>query len=368
MSGNDLNEGVLSILVRDRLKYESGGHAAGRDHKLFGLAILTGGLVVVALHRCGEQFYDVVHQHQGTHAVNGRTAQHREQGQFPHTLTQALNHFGVGKVLTVEEFIHKLLAGLGHRLFQCLIELVNHTGLVLGQLNFHPLELLHLIGPLVQHVNDTGNLFVVVPNGHHHRGDFVAILLPQGFKGGIIVRVVFVCFRDIDKAGHIPLFTVFPCLLQTHRDAVFGGADNNRRIGGPESFHHFAREVEAARSIQNIDFTALELHRGHGQGDGNLAFDLFGVIVAYGVAVGGSAHAVDSLGHVQQALRQGGFTTAAVSNEGHIANILYRIAHNWFHSFSFGYRPGQKLQNGRYTLLVIIHERSDSDNSFFEGF
>jgi hypothetical protein len=28
-----------------------------------------------------------------------------------------------------------------------------------------------------------------------------------------------------------------------------------------------------------------------------------------------------------------------MSDQGHVADVLYRIAHNWFHSLSFGYRP-----------------------------
>ena len=122
-----------------------------------------------------------------------------------------------------------------------------------------------------------------------------------------------------------------------------------------EGLHHLAGEVEAARGVQHIDLAALELYRSHSQGDGNLALDLLGVVVADGVAVGGLTHAVDGLGHVQQALSQGGLAAAAMSDEGHVADVLYRIAHSWFHSLSFEYRPEQSLFKGRYTLLVIIH-------------
>ena len=335
-AGEDLDVGVLAVLVGDGFKHEGGGHAAGGDHELLGLAVLAGGLVVVALHGGGQQLHDVVHQHQGAHAVDGGAAQHGEHGQLPHALAQALDHLGIGEVLAVEELVHKFLAGLGHRLLQRVVELVNHAGLALGQFNLHPLELLHLIGPFVQHVDDAGNLLVVVPDGHHQGGNLVAVFLPQGLEGGVVVGVVLIGLGDVDEAGHIPLLAELPGLLQAHGDAVLGGADDDGRVGGPEGLHHLAGEVKAARGVQHVDLAALEFNRRHGQRDGNLAFDLLGVIIAYGVAVNSLAHAVNGFGHVEQALGQSGLAAAAMSDQGHVADVLYRIAHSWFHSLSFG--------------------------------
>ena len=124
---------------------------------------------------------------------------------------------------------------------------------------------------------------------------------------------ILIGFGDIDETGHIPLFTVLPGLLQTHADAVLGGADDDRRVGHGQSLHHLAGKVEGARSVQNIDLAALVLQGGHRSGDGNLALDLLRVIVAHGVAVHGLAHAVDSAGHIEQALRQSSFAASAVA-------------------------------------------------------
>ena len=288
--------------------------------------------MVVALHGIGQQVHDVVHQHQGAQAVDGGAAEDGEEAQLPDALAQALDHLGVGEVLAGEELVHELLRGLGHGLLQSVVELGDDLLFPLGDLDLHPLHVPHLIGPLIHHVDDAGDLLVLVPDGHHHGGDLVAVLLPQGVEGGVVVGVVLVGLGDIDEAGHIPLLAVLPGLLQAHGDAVLGGADDDGGVGGPEGLHGLAGEVEPARGVQHIDLTALELQGGHGQGDGNLALDLLRVVVAHGVAVGGPAHAVDGAGHIQQALRQGGLAAAAVAQQTDVADILYRIAHNCFHS------------------------------------
>ena len=63
-AGEHLHEGVLAVLVGDGLEHKGRGHAAGGDHELLRLAVLAGGLVIVALHGVGQQVHDVVQQHQ----------------------------------------------------------------------------------------------------------------------------------------------------------------------------------------------------------------------------------------------------------------------------------------------------------------
>ena len=62
-------------------------------------------------------------------------------------------------------------------------------------------------------------------------GDLVAEALTQAFEGGVIVGVILVGLGNIDKPGHVPLFAVLPGLLQTHGNAVLGGADDDGRVG-----------------------------------------------------------------------------------------------------------------------------------------
>ena len=326
-AGEDLHERVLAVLVGNGLEHEGGGHAAGGDHELLGLAVGAGGLVVVALHGIGQQVHDVVHQHQGAHAVDGGAAQHGEQAQLPDALAQALDHFGVGEVLAAEELVHELLAGLGHGFLQGVVELSDDVLLVGGDLDLHPLEVVHLIGALVQHVDQAGDPLVGVPDGDHQGSDLLAEALPQGLEGGVVVGVVLIGLGNIDKTGHIPLFAVLPRLLQANGDTVLGGADDDGGIRGPQSLHDLTGKIKGARGIQHIDPAALVLQGRHSGGKGDLALGLLGIVVADGVAVHHTAHAVQGAGHVKQALCQGGLTVSAVTQQADVADVLYRIAH-----------------------------------------
>ena len=185
-----------------------------------------------------------------------------------------------------------------------------------------------IIGPLVQHIDDAGDLMAVVPNGDDDGGHLVAELLAQLFKGGVVVGVVLVHLGDVDKAGHIPLLAVLPRLLQANGQAVLGGADDDGGIGGPQGGHSLAGEVEAARSVQDIDLAALIFHGSHRGGDGDLTLGLLGVVVADSVAVYGAAHTVDGAGEEQHALCQGGLAVSAVTQQTDVADVLYGIAHD----------------------------------------
>ena len=326
--GQHLDKGVLAVLVGNRLEHKRRGHAAGRNHEFLRLPVLLGGLVVIALHGIGQQIHNVIHQHQGTQAVDSGAAQHREQAQFPHALAQALNHLGVGKVLAAEELVHKFLAGFGHGFLQGVVKLGNNRLFVRGDLDLRPLEVLHLIGPLVQHVDNAGDLFILIPDGNHQRSDLLAEALPQSLKGAVVIAVVLIRLGDIDKPGHVPLLAVSPRLLQAYGNTVLGGADNDGGVRGPEGLHHLTGKVESARRIQHVDLAALVFQGGHRSGDGDLAAGFLGIVIADRISVRGSAHALDGAGHVEQALCQGGLSASAVSQQADVTDVLYRIAHD----------------------------------------
>ena len=327
VAGENLDEGVLAVLVGDGLKHEGAGHAAGSNRELLLGAVGSNALTHIALGGVGHELHDVIHEHQGAHGVHGGAAQHGEQGQLPHALAQALDHFHVSKVLAGEELVHELLAGLGHGLLQGVVELGDDLFLALGDVDLHALAVLHLVGALVEHVDDACDLLVLVPDGHHHGSDLVAEALTQGLEGGVVVGILLVGLGDVDKAGHVPLLAVLPRLLQAHGDTVLGGADDDGRVGHGQSLHHLAGKVKAARGVQHVDLTALVFQGGHGGGDGNLTLGLLGVVVTDGVAVHGLAHAVDGAGHIEQALCQSGLSASAVTQQADVANVLYRIAH-----------------------------------------
>ena len=327
-AGEDLDHGVLAVLIGDGLEHIGGGHAAGGDHEVLGLAVLTGGLVVVALHGVGQQVGNIVHQHQGADAVDSGAEEDGEHGQLPHALAQALDHLGIGEVLAAEVLVHHFLGGLSHGLLQSLVELGNHGGLVLGDVHFHPLVVLQLIGALVEHVDEAGGHLALVPHGNHQGSDLVAIALAQGVEGGVVVAVLLVDLGDIDEARHVALLAILPDFFKANGNAVLGGADDDGGVGGPQSLHDLAGEIECAGGVQQVDLAALVFQRGHSHGNGDLAADLLGIVVADRVAVRTSAHAADCVGHKQQTLGQGGLAAAAMPHQADITDVLYRITHN----------------------------------------
>ena len=283
--------------------------------------------MIVALHGVGQQIHDIVHQHERAHAVDSGAAQHREQAQLPDALAQALDHLGVGEVLAAEELVHELLAGLGHGLLEGVVELLNDLALALGDLDLHALEILHLIGALIQNIDDAGDPLVFVPDGHHDGGNLLAEALTQGLEGGVVVAVVLIGLGDIDEAGHVPLLAVLPRLLQSHGHAVLGGADDDGGVGGPQGLHHLAGEVESTRGVQHVDAAALILQGRHSGRKGNLPLGLLRIVITNGISVGAAAHPVDGTGDIQKALRQSGLATAAVTQQADVADVLYGIAH-----------------------------------------
>ena len=264
----------------------------------------------------------MIHQHQAAQAVDAGAAQNGIQGLVDDTLMHTLDHFGIGEVLTAEELVHELIAGFGNGFFQRIVELFNDGILAIGNGDLNALEILHLVGALIQHIDDAGDLLLVVPDGNHHGRDLVAVLLTQGVEGGIVVGVFLVNLGDVDEAGHIAFFAVLPCLLKADGDAVLGGNHQNGSIGSAQCFHHGAGEIETAGGVQQIDLDILVFQRNHSRGDGNMAANLFGIIVTNGVAVGVLTDTVDGTGHVEQTLGQGGLTTAGVTQQADVANSV----------------------------------------------
>ena len=241
-----------------------------------------------------------------------------------HAHLQAGHDLLLGEGLTGEEFLHILLGGLGHGLHQLVVELVDHAHLALGDGNLHPAALLalgHLVGLLIEHVDNADGALVAVPDGGHHGGHGVAELLPQGLQGGGEVGVLFVLLGDVDDAGLLLVLQILPAALRAHAEPVLGGAHQHAHLGGPDAGLHLAGEVKVARRVQHVDLHALVVDGGHGQGDGDLALDFLRIVIANGVAVRGLAQAVGDAGDVQHALHQGGFPAAAVAQQADIANV-----------------------------------------------
>ena len=352
LTGEHLDVGILAVLVGDGLPHIGAGNAAGGDDELFGLAVGSGSLMVVALHGVGQQVDDVVHEHQAAKAGQTGTAQHGEQAQILHALMQAGDHFPVSKVAALEEAIHQSLVGLGNGFLQRVVELLDDGHLISGNVDLHTLQVLHLVGALVQHVDDAGDLMGGIPDGDDDGGDLVAVLLPQSVEGGVVVGIVLVYLGDVDETGHVPVFAVFPCLLKANGDAVLGRANQNGGVGGAERLHDGTGEVERAGGIQQVDLHVVIFQRNDGGGDRNMTADLLGVVIADGVSVGVLADAVDCAGHVKQALSQRGLAAAAVTQQTDIADGI-----NSVHCGQYSFREGKPSIWGAGTRIVTLYTK-----------
>ena len=183
----------------------------------------------------------------------------------------------------------------------------------------------------MQQVHNGGDLLVAVDDRGNDGGDGLAELALQGVQAGGVVAVVLIGAVDEDHPGLLAQH--LPGALHAHGQAVLGGAHQNGALSGADGGQSLAGEVEVAGGVHHVDLHALIIHGSKGQGNGNLALDLLGVIVAGGVAVGGAAQAVGALGHKEHLLGQRGLAGAAVAQQGDVADVVG--SHNGCSPFVF---------------------------------
>ena len=83
-----------------------------------------------------------------------------------------------------------------------------------------------------------------------------------------------------------------------------GGTHQHGALGSTDGRNGLAGEIKVAGSVHDVDADVLIFDRGKGQRNRDLALDLLGVVVADGVAVGGTAQTIRSLGHEEHLLGQ----------------------------------------------------------------
>ena len=182
----------------------------------------------------------------------------------------------------------------------------------------------------MQQIHDGGDSLVAIDDGGHDGGDGLAELAFQGVQAGGIVGVGLLGAVDEDHAGLAAQH--LPAALDTHGQAVLGGAHQYGALGGADGGQGLTGEVKVAGGVHDVDLHALVVHGGKGQRDRDLALDLLGVVVAGGVAVHGLAQAVGTLGHKEHLLSQRGLAGATVTQQRNIADVVGS------HSFSFSLR------------------------------
>ena len=326
LTGDDLHQGILAVLVGDGLEDDGGSGAVGVALDLDGvLAGLVRSFLGGHLQGGGNQVNDGGQKHLGAQARQGGAADHGGQGALSDADLQAFHDLVLGEGLALEEFLHLLIAGLGHGLHQLAIQLVQNGLLAVGDGNFHPLGALlvlgHLVGLAVDDVDDADGALIAVPDGSHHGGDGFGQLLTQGGQGLGEVGVFLVLLGYVDDAGLVLALEIFPAALRAHAESVLGGAHQYAHLGGPDTGLHLSGKIEVARGVHHIDLHAVVHNGRHGEGNGDLTLDLLGIVITNGVAVRRLAQAVGNAGEIQHTLHQRGFSAAAVTQQADVANV-----------------------------------------------
>ena len=254
---------------------------------------------------------------------HGVAAEHRGDGAGLDALAHAQDHLFGGEGLAGEVFLKQLVVGFGDGLVNGGAQAFQPVAHV-GHGHSHGLAAGVVVGLVLQQVDvDVG--LAVLDVGHHHRAHRGAELGLQVLEhpvepGALVAQAV-----DEEDFGQVPLLGGGHGLLRAHGHPVLAGDDHQHRVRGPHGFHHAALKVEKAGGVQQVDLLIFPLQGRHGGGDGGLAADLLGVVVADGVAVAHFAPPVGGAGKIEHGLRQGGLSRPAVPGYRQVDDMVRLI-------------------------------------------
>ena len=134
---------------------------------------------------------------------------------------------------------------------------------------------------------------------------------------------------DGDEAGKAMLPGLVPCLFKAGGDAGHSADDDQRALHRSQRASHFAREIEVAGHIDEVELLAVDFNRRHGRADRDMALDLFGVIVADRVPIFDTSLTVNHAGGVEHRLHKRRLAFRAVSQYSDVAYVLHHVVlHN----------------------------------------
>ena len=345
VAGNDLEVGVLAVLVSQRVENER-HRAAVRGELELGLIALVVDLGHgLALKRIRGVLDDVGHEVGGAEAGVGAAAEDRGHAALTDAgLDAGLELFG-GKRLFHEELLHEglvslcdLLVELGHVFFNLIVG-------ICGQGDFLAVC---VIGFFLNQVNQTDSRFTL-HNGEGKRNDGSAEHLAQGIENVEEVGMLFIQLGDIEHGGKIGLGKILPALFSTDADAALCGQADEARVNYAQGLHDLTGKVKITRVVDHVEFALVIFNGNDGRRNGILSLLLFVVKVRNSGAIGTLAQTGDRLGGEQHALAKSGFAVAAMAKQADVANVIGSIAHSKNYSF---------LQTGRKTARSVPRQFS----------
>ena len=245
-----------------------------------------------------------------------RGAEHRCERTAHNADTDAGEQLLQGELLAAEEFLHELLVVLSRRLDEDVAVVVDLGLQGLGHGGILEVLAVKELGLHLDNIHETVE-FSVVHDGQLD-GDYRdAELLAQAVKDLLEVGIFRVHAVDDDHTGQIALLALLPGLLSAHHD--------HRGVSHRQGLHHFALKIEISGGVDQVDLAVFPFHGGKRRADGNIALDLFRIIVRRRRAGVHTAHAVNDACGKQHGFRQRGFAFATVTDNADVANLLRGI-------------------------------------------
>ena len=323
VAGDDLEVGVLAVLVRQGVENERHGAALRVELERNFLIVLDRGHGL-AFQRVGGKLHKVVQKDGGAETRHRAAAEHGRDGALTDTGLDAGEDLFLGEGLLGEELLHELLAGLSNLLIELhhiLLDLLLGVG---GKCDLLAGGVIRL---LCQQVNNADGLFAV-QDREYERNDRCAEHFAQAVKDIEIVGVFFIQLGDVEHRGQVGLGKVLPALFGADTDAALGGDADHAGVCNAQALHDLAGKVEVTGVIQHIDLALVIFDGNDGGRDRILSLLLFVVEVRNGRTVGALAQTGDRLGREQHAFAQRGFTIATMAQQADVANVIGSIAHS----------------------------------------
>ena len=295
-TGEYLEVRESAVLVGNGLEDHSNGRAVGRAVDLDQLALL----VLADLNRCfvGRRHVigNALEQCVGTDTGCSGAAEYRCDNQILDALTDAGDQLFVRELFACEVALHQLFGQLCNVLAQGCAVLIDTVYHVLRNRDLDALGAFHAVCLADNAVDNADGITIALEDGHDDRTNRNAELLLQLMQRSIVIGVFLIDLGDVEHAGHLALFRTRPCLLGADTGAGLTGCNDQRGLGHAQCLIDFVFEIEEARGIEQVDLAVVPYDRCNGGRDGELALDLFGVEITYGISIGYLTDAVGNPG------------------------------------------------------------------------
>src|SRR4051812_28422607 len=196
---------------------------------------------------------------------------------------------------SIEELFHQFVFAFSDDLDQLLVSFFALLGDVIGNGSFLTFAIsAHLVGVglHVHQVDDTLQTFFAA-DGDLHGDDLASESGDERLHHMIEAGAVAVHSAGDDDARQVDIFGKLPHALGDDFDAMYAVDNDDRRLRRHHGGLGFVHEHWEAGRVEDVDLVVVPLEVGEAGGDGDLARDLFFVVVGGGVTC---VHAAERFG------------------------------------------------------------------------